>query len=199
MGVSKETIVQASIEILNRDGIDSLTMRNLAKELNIKAASLYWHISGKTELYSEIAEFLCKQMVMPEESGSTREYLAETYRAYRAMLLTVQDSMPIFEESLPNMPHRIEIITTISNALLKMGVKANNLMTAGNLLNNYVLSFTADECRIKNRTPEEIATFTAQFNDYDKSAFISSNDYDEQFDYGLRVLFAGLEQVIANG
>jgi AcrR family transcriptional regulator len=161
--------------------------------LGIKAASLYWHINDKTELYGEIAEFLCGQLVLPEESGNARDYLTGAYRAYRAMLLTVRDSTAIFEESIPNTPRRIEIIMAISNALQKMGVKEKNLMTTGNLLNNYVLSFTADECRIKNRTPEEMAAFAAQLSDFDKAVFISADDYDEQFDYGLRVLFAGLE------
>jgi AcrR family transcriptional regulator len=195
MAVSKETIVQASIEILNRDGISGLSMRNLANALGIKAASLYWHIKDKQELYGEIAEFLCRFMVMPEVNENAGEYLAAVQRAYRAMLLTVRDSVPIFEESVPNTPRRVEIIAAIGDALLKMGVRERNLMTAGNLLNNYVLSFTADECRIKNRTPEEIALFAASFDDSSKAMFAVTDDYDAQFDYGLRVLFAGLENV----
>jgi hypothetical protein len=74
-----------------------------------------------------------------------------------------------------------------------MGVKDKNLMTTRNLLNNYVLSFTADKYRIKNRTPEEMAAFAAQLSDSGKAVFISTDAYDEQFDYGLRDLFAGLE------
>ncbi|MDR3278423.1 MAG: TetR/AcrR family transcriptional regulator C-terminal domain-containing protein [Oscillospiraceae bacterium] len=195
MAVSKEMIVRASIELLNRDGAPGLTMRNLARALGIKAASLYWHIRDKRELYGEIAELLCGRMVMPEENENAGEYLSGVHRAYRAILLTVRDSVPIFEESVPNTPRRIEIIRAIGGALLKMGVKENNLMTAGNLLNNYVLSFTADECRLKTRTPEEIAAFSAQLSDSDRAAFVSVDDYDGQFDYGLRVLLAGLEKM----
>jgi AcrR family transcriptional regulator len=196
MAASKGTIVEASIALLNRDGIAGLTMRNIAQELGIKAASLYWHINDKTALYGEIAEFLCGQLVLPEERGNARDYLMGVYRAYRAMLLTVRDSATIFEESIPNTPCRIAIIMAIGNALREMGVKERNLMTTGNLLNNYVLSFTADECRIKNRTPEERAAFAARLSDSSKAVFISVDDYDEQFDYGLRVLFAGLETVM---
>ncbi|MDR1218798.1 MAG: TetR family transcriptional regulator, partial [Treponema sp.] len=47
MALSQETIVKAALELLNRDGIDNLTMRTLAAFLDTKAASLYRHIKDK--------------------------------------------------------------------------------------------------------------------------------------------------------
>jgi len=40
MEVSKKAIVEASVKILNRDGIERLSMRAIAKELNIGVAVL---------------------------------------------------------------------------------------------------------------------------------------------------------------
>lgn len=76
---------------------------------------------------------------------------------------------------------------------MKRGVQEKNLMTVSNLLNNYVLSFVADEVRFKNAPPEACADFPdiPVFSDRP----VTDADYDEQFLYGLRVLFAGLEAV----
>jgi TetR/AcrR family tetracycline transcriptional repressor len=195
MAISKETIIKSSIAILNRDGIENLTMRTLAKELGIKASSLYWHFSGKLELYGAIAEYLCTQCDRPGYMPDAKDYLIETFKAYRAMLLSTRDAVHVFENSLPNTPKRIEIIKDINEALLKMGIQEKNLMTVANLLNNYVLSFVADEVRFKNTPPETYAELCDMLGFIDQRIPLKDIDYDKQFLYGLHVLFAGLEAV----
>jgi TetR/AcrR family tetracycline transcriptional repressor len=192
MAISKEGIVEASIKILNRDGIENLTMRTIANELKIKAASLYWHFKGKLELYGEIAEYLCFQWhVVTRDGDDPKSFLEETYKAYRTMLLSTRDAVSIFENSIPNTPKRLEIIKDTLHALSSMGIADKNLITIGNLLNNYVLSFVADEVRFKNTPAEYFADFPAILEPFDRRLF-ADMDYDEQFLYGLRVLFAGL-------
>lgn len=191
MTITKEGIVEASIKILNRDGIENLTMRTIAKELRIKAASLYWHVSGKLELYGEIAEYLCSQFQMPKRDD-VKSFLEETYNTYRTMLLSTRDAVPIFENSIPNTPKRIEIIKATMDALSSRGIPGKNLVTIANLLNNYVLSFVADEVRFKNTPPEAFVDFPEMLGSFDRRMFVNV-DYDEQFLFGLRVIFAGLE------
>jgi AcrR family transcriptional regulator len=194
--VSKEVIIQASIDILNRGGIEGLTMRAIAKELGIKAASLYWHFSGKLELYGAIAEHLCLfHHQMPERTAETRAFLLALCHAYRAMLLSVRDAVPILENSIPNTPRRVEIIRVTSGALLEIGVRQKNLMTVSNMINNYVLSFTADEVRHRNTPLEVLRRFAASLGPGDEVIFISEQDFDEQFLYGLEILLAGIDAV----
>ena len=195
MAVSKQAIVDAAITILNNEGADGLSMRTLAQALNVKAAALYNHISGKRELYGAIAEHMCLLCEMPEPAANQTEYLTAVCRAYRVMLLTVRDSTIVMEESLPDTPRRMEIIKLMSGALLNMGVKIENLMTASNMMNNYVLSFVADEVRAKNLSADEVKKFAETFDSENQFIYFGENNYDEQFDYGLRVLFTGLNFV----
>jgi AcrR family transcriptional regulator len=195
MAVTKELIISASIEILNRDGVENLTMRTLAKELNIKAASLYWHFIGKQELFGEIAEHMCIKALFPSDAGDAKTFVKEICKAYRAMLLTVRDSITVFEESLPSTPRRMEIIRSQSKTMLRMNIKEEHLMTAANMLNNFVLSFVADELRFKNLSPEQISIMSEQLSPEDYMIFANIGNFDENFDYGLRVLFTGLETV----
>lgn len=53
--MQKEQIIQAAITILDRDGLEGVTLRRLATELGIKAASIYWHIANKEVLLDEMA------------------------------------------------------------------------------------------------------------------------------------------------
>jgi AcrR family transcriptional regulator len=48
--LSRESIVDAAIELLDRDGVPGLTLRGLAAELGGGLGSVYWHVSGKDAL-----------------------------------------------------------------------------------------------------------------------------------------------------
>ena len=189
MGISKETIVKTSIEILNLNGIDHLTTRKLAKELNIKSASLYWHMKNMQDLYGFIAEQICSEVVIACDVSNPKEYLYEVHKEFRAKLLGLRDSVAVFIRSTPNTPHRVEIIRRVLECLLQLGIKEKNCITAANLLNNYVLSFVADELRFKTASPEKMKDLNILFG------IRHTDDFDEQFLYGLKVLLVGFEKV----
>jgi AcrR family transcriptional regulator len=195
MAVTKQAIVGVSIELLNRDGIENLSMRTIAKALDVKAAALYNHISGKMELYGAIAEYMCLSCALPAPMKDSPKYLRALCRAYRAMLLTVRDSTVVFETSVPATPRRVEIIRMMSDALSALGVTPENLMTVCNMLHNYVLSFVADECRFKTMPPEALEQFSEMLDPNKRLLVIKGRRFDERFEYGLRVLFTGLTNI----
>lgn len=53
---SPDAILATAIEILERDGIDALSMRTLAEALEIKAPSLYRHFADRSALEDAIAD-----------------------------------------------------------------------------------------------------------------------------------------------
>lgn len=55
MPLQKQQIVRTALTILDRDGLEGVTLRRLATELNVKAASIYWHIPSKEALLDEMA------------------------------------------------------------------------------------------------------------------------------------------------
>ncbi|MFN8223401.1 MAG: TetR family transcriptional regulator [Gaiellales bacterium] len=48
--LSKTAILDAAIELLDRDGVAGLTLRGLAAELGGGLGSVYWHVAGKEAL-----------------------------------------------------------------------------------------------------------------------------------------------------
>ncbi|PWU00987.1 MAG: hypothetical protein C5B52_07990 [Bacteroidetes bacterium] len=192
MAVTKEAIIKASLDILNRDGISKLTMRALAKELNIKAASLYWHIKDKQDLYDLIAEHINQEITLPKTSDDAKETLTTFALDIRRVLLKTRDAVEIMASSFPSTPSRINGIKFLLDVLTKYGIPNKNCLIAANIINNYVLSFVADEIRAKNISkhfsPEEIKQFGLIFGEQ----YETNLDFEQQFLYGLRVILAGL-------
>lgn len=52
--LSKEEIIDEAIKLLRSDGLEGLSMRNLATRLNVRAPTLYYHIPDKNALLNEI-------------------------------------------------------------------------------------------------------------------------------------------------
>src|SRR3569833_1077365 len=49
-------IVDAAWTVVDRDGINALSTRNVAAELNVRGPALYWHVQSKQDLMSLMIE-----------------------------------------------------------------------------------------------------------------------------------------------
>lgn len=60
--LNSTSIVEAAMEVLDRDGIGGLSMRVLADRLDVKAASLYYHVRNKDALLQAIADRVAREV-----------------------------------------------------------------------------------------------------------------------------------------
>ncbi|RBP64153.1 TetR family transcriptional regulator [Brevibacterium sanguinis] len=56
MALTVETITTTALDILSRYGLGDLSMRRLARELDVQPSALYWHVKSKQELLVLLAE-----------------------------------------------------------------------------------------------------------------------------------------------
>jgi TetR/AcrR family tetracycline transcriptional repressor len=68
-GLSRAGLVSAALSLVQEEGIEALTMRALADRLNVKAASLYWHVRDRRELLELLAESILDQVSLPRATG----------------------------------------------------------------------------------------------------------------------------------
>ena len=48
--MSRERVLRAAIDFADANGIDSLSMRKLARELGVEAMTLYYYVANKQDL-----------------------------------------------------------------------------------------------------------------------------------------------------
>ncbi len=88
-GLSRESVVKAAVELIEKKGYSAFSMAELAKSLNIKTASLYNHIESLDVIYAEVGLSAVSQMVDMEmraiegkERDSALFSLANAYRTF---------------------------------------------------------------------------------------------------------------------
>jgi AcrR family transcriptional regulator len=68
-GLTRERLVGAALDLIGDEGLEGLSMRALADRLEVKAASLYWHVRDRRELLELLAESIL-DTVPPPRPGS---------------------------------------------------------------------------------------------------------------------------------
>ncbi|OXM63645.1 MULTISPECIES: TetR/AcrR family transcriptional regulator [Amycolatopsis] len=85
--VTEEKIVRTAIAIADAEGLDALSMRRLAAEMDSGTTSLYRHVASKDELFELMVDTIIGEQPLPEPTDDWRAELAQLARRQRALLL----------------------------------------------------------------------------------------------------------------
>ncbi len=72
-GITRERLVEAALALIDEEGLEGLSMRALADRLQVKAASLYWHVRDRGELLELLAEAILESVPRTRARATWRE------------------------------------------------------------------------------------------------------------------------------
>jgi AcrR family transcriptional regulator len=81
--LSRDAVVLAALEIIDRDGIDALTMRRVARELDSSPMAIYRHVRDKDQLLVLMLDRLAAMVAVPRFDPDPRTRLYQACRAMR--------------------------------------------------------------------------------------------------------------------
>src|SRR5581483_2987664 len=87
--IDRREVVAAALGILERDGIDGLTMRRLGEQVSVQGGAFYHHFRDKSDILRAVARFAVAEIDVPEPSryNSWQEWVVRLAANYRAMLV----------------------------------------------------------------------------------------------------------------
>ena len=93
--LSRANAVATAIDMLDRKGAASLTMRGLAREMGVPLMSLYRHVTSKDDLDSTIVEHLLGAIPEQPRTASWDKAIRNWATAYRAMVRQHPNAAPL--------------------------------------------------------------------------------------------------------
>jgi TetR/AcrR family tetracycline transcriptional repressor len=92
--LTSQQIARAGLAMVERDGLDGLSMRRLADDLGVQAASLYWHVQSKDHLLDLMTGemFSGLRLPCPAPDRTWRGGLRDLSVAYYRFLLSHRDA-----------------------------------------------------------------------------------------------------------
>lgn len=203
--ITTELICKKSLEIINEEGLDKLSMRNLAAKLGIKAPSLYVHIKNKAGLILMLQAYAFNSnhlmgTLNPDANTCWQEYLLTIMTKMRAFFLT---NPPLFELFATYESASEESRATFEKYLTKMQDYGFNLQDAayiGRVIRMFVIGHVEFESKaiINNKShPLLPANILDEFV-HTKNFFtrFGGYNYEQSFIFGAKILISGCKSLI---
>lgn len=185
MQLHKPDVVAAATKILDDHGIADLTMRRLARELDVTPGALYWHFANKQELLGAVADHILRTARIDTADLAWREQIHESCRALRDALLSHTDGAELVSASFASGQSVVitELVEQLGRAARAAGVSDADVDAAARTVIYYVLGFTVDE---QSRLQWDAVGALGD----DQSML--TRDGTRQFRFGLQLLVDGL-------
>ena len=184
MQLHKRDVVDAATTLLDSYGIADLTMRRLARELNVSPGALYWHFANKQELLGAVADRILESV--DNVPGGWRDRVAGSCGQLRDALLSHTDGAELVSASFAAGQSKAlaRVLTHLTEAATDAGVTPAHAELAARTIVYYVLGFTADE--------QSRLQWDAAGAELPEPQSIWSEDATNRFAFGIDLLVAGI-------
>ncbi len=93
--LSRELVLSTALEIIDRDGVEGLSMRRLGQALDSDPMSLYRYAENKAALLDGVAELVLNQLEVDTTDGDWAAQLRTVARAFRGLALAHPNVVPL--------------------------------------------------------------------------------------------------------
>jgi TetR/AcrR family tetracycline transcriptional repressor len=93
--LDRRRVLQAALALVDREGLDALTMRRLGAELGVDPMTVHHHAESKDRLLDGIAELLWEEVALPDDSGDPAEALRGLARSLRDLFRRHPQAAPL--------------------------------------------------------------------------------------------------------
>ena len=199
--LSPEQVASAALELLDREGLDALSMRRLAAELGVGTMTLYGYFRSKDELLDAVVDAAVAEREPFSFEGSWQEQIRRLMRASRRNLSRHPGLVKVRAERPVLRPEALRFAETGMTILRRAGFPARDAARAFRLLFTYVfgyVSFSPDESAADARRGARAAMAALPPDEYPTIGETSEELADAMageatFDFGLDRIVDGLE------
>lgn len=207
--LTRSRIVEAALRLVDRDGLDALSMRRLGQELGAGTTSVYWHVKDKDQLLDlMLDEVLAEIGREVDTSGDWRHLLRSVAERFRAVLVRHRHITPLLGERPTLGPGSIGGLELLFSSLLEAGFTPREAVLASQAVISFGSGWAVFECRqtyapaIKGRTQADVEAEVAGMMALlpaDRYPALKAhghlfNDvgWDEQFEYAVERMLDGI-------
>jgi TetR/AcrR family tetracycline transcriptional repressor len=208
--LTRDAIVDAALAVLDKVGMDGLSMRRVADELGTGAASLYWHVRNKEELFQLIFDRVMEEISLPPPDPSRwQEQLTDAANTVRSVLTRHRDVGRISLGRVPSGPQAVMAGEWFFALLTPLGIPDRAVAYLGDVFGLYVGAYVFEESlglaspTGEDMPPEQIVEMLRNYvaslpvdrfpNVVRAADLLFSGDREDRWAFGIDLIIRGLE------
>jgi AcrR family transcriptional regulator len=208
--LSKERTLEVALAVADADGIEAVTMRRLARELGVEAASLYHHVHGKDEILDGLVEAVATEIELPAPSADWRQAISQRAHHTRASLRAHPWAVSLMASRTTPGPATLRLLETGIRCFREGGFSIALAAHAVSAIDSFVHGFVLQEVNLPFRDESQLVAMTTAIMEAFPAAEFPylfemtvehvlqpGYDYGKEFDSGLKIVVDGLEALLA--
>ena len=140
--LSRERIIDAAVEVADREGLGAVTMRRLGQQLGAEAMSLYKHVADKDDVLAGIADRVASEFELPSPDVDWRMAIRASSIAAYAVLSRHPWAGPLLESDFEPGPARLAYLDAVVGVLHEAGFPLQDVAHAFGALDSHLYGFT---------------------------------------------------------
>jgi TetR/AcrR family transcriptional regulator, tetracycline repressor protein len=193
--LTRDDVIAAGIRLLDQEGVGGLSMRALARELDVGPGSVYWQVRDKAELLRLILDDTLRDVVVPSK-GSWSERLASLLVSAREVLRPRPVLIPILWNAGWELgPDTLRVAEQLVGLVAESGIPEADVPDAYWTVLTYLLGFVIAETSVAETPrfagrPDDAAESYPNLVRYAPGT--EPQLMDTRFAYGIEQVIAGL-------
>jgi AcrR family transcriptional regulator len=186
--LTREVILDAAIEILDRDGMAGLSMRKLGSAVGVEAMSLYNHVPNKEALLDGIHERILLSLESPAHTRTWQGFVRHQALALHRALQAHPNAIPLFATRPASTNASMGRLIRYIEVLERGGFSANHALSIVQLVAQLVVGHamwtTGVDIVTEPTTPKHITRVLEKW------------DPDRELELGIDALIHGFERLL---
>jgi AcrR family transcriptional regulator len=145
--LSREQIVEAALDLVDRAGIQGLTMRALARELHVDPMAVYRHVRDKDDLLGAMCDRLLVALDPIDLDRSWEPQLRRLAEQVRERFIARPALLPALAAA-PVTPMSLLVAADAVGLLVRAGASARDAAVGVNAIFSYVLGHAVAEAAV---------------------------------------------------
>lgn len=143
--LNAEGIFRAALRLVDAEGLEALTMRRLAAELDVAVMTLYGHVATKEDLLLGVVNLVTREIELPEAGMPAWESLRAITRNFRKVALRHPNLVPLIMRQPPTGSEGLLTLEAAFDALLRAGIAPSLTAPAYRLSASFAIGFVSLE------------------------------------------------------
>ena len=207
--VNLERTLGVALTVADSEGIQAVTMRRLARELGVEAASLYHHVDGKNQILDGLVDVVAAEIEPAQVSLGWREGIIQRAHHTRACLRRHPWAVSLMASRTSPGPATLRLLETGIRCFREGGFSVPLAAHAVSTVDSYVHGFVLQEVNLPFRNESELAAMTgAIMEEFPAAEFPylfemtvehvlqPGYEYGNEFDSGLTVVLNGVAALL---
>ena len=208
--LSRARILATATRIADSEGLEALSMRRIASELEASPMALYNHIPNKDALLDELSASLLEEMDLSDiDMSDPGVALRQGYGEFRRVLLRHPNLIPLLEHRTSSSPDAMRPIELALALLRDLGFSPEDALQAHWALSGYTMGHvvwqissplfqegTGAHHAIEHKRALPAEQFPCL---HDALPWLEDCDMDKAYDFGVDCLIQGFKARIGVG